>query len=193
MKLDKKQIESIVERVIQELSPSDHSTSADNPASSSDGVFQEMEDAIQAAVVAHHQLVQVPLSTREKIVQAIRDTGWANREEYGRMELDETDLGAVSGTVLKLETACGVPGIEDIASEVYTGDLGVTINERIPVGVIASINAITNAAPGIIHNGIMMLSAGNAVVNNPHPKTKIISARVVRDVNQAIVKAVLPP
>jgi propionaldehyde dehydrogenase len=35
----------------------------------------------------------------------------------------------------------------------------------------------------------MMLAGGNTVVNNPHPKTKIISARVVKDVNQAIVAA----
>ena len=91
------------------------------------------------------------------------------------MELEETELGAVDGTVLKIETACGVPGMEDLASEVYMGDRGVTINERLPVGVIASVNAVTNAAPGIIHNGIMMLSGGNTVVHNPHPKTKIIS------------------
>jgi propionaldehyde dehydrogenase len=148
-----------------------------------------MEDAIQAAADAQQALVRLPLSTREKIIQTMRDVGWTNREEYGRMELEEADLGAVNGTVLKLETACGVPGMEDLASEVYMGDRGVTINERLPVGVIASINAITNAAPGIIHNGIMMLAGGNTVVHNPHPKTKIISARVIQDVNAAIVAA----
>ncbi len=193
MNFDKKQIENIVKKVMQELSSGGQNPSATDSADRSYGVFQEMEAAIQAAAVAHDQLVQLPLATREKIIQAIRDVGWANREEYGRMELEETDLGDVSGTVLKLETACGVPGIEDLSSEVYTGDMGITINERIPVGVIASVNAVTNAAPSIIHNGIMMLAAGNSVVHNPHPKTKIISARVVRDVNQAIVEAGGPP
>ncbi len=189
MAIDKNQIEIIVEKVLQELAASPKNTAATNPAGMSDGVFQEMEDAIQAAFIAHQQLVQLTLAVREKIIQAIRDVGWTNREEYGRMELEETDLGAVAGTVLKLETACGVPGIEDIKSEVFTGDHGVTINERIPVGVIAAVNAVTNAAPGIVHNGIMMLAGGNTVVNNPHPKTKIISARVVKDLNQAIVAA----
>ncbi|MGD8283889.1 MAG: aldehyde dehydrogenase [Desulfobacterales bacterium] len=189
MAIDKNQIEIIVEKVMQELAASPKNTAATNSTGKSDGVYQEMEDAIQAAVVAHHQLVQLPLAVREKIIQAIRDTGWANREEYGRMELEETDLGNAAGTVLKLETACGVPAMEDLEPEVFTGDRGVTINERIPVGVIASVNAVTNAAPGIIHNGIMMLAGGNTVVNNPHPKTKIISARVVKDLNQAIVAA----
>jgi acyl-CoA reductase-like NAD-dependent aldehyde dehydrogenase len=190
MAIDRKQVELIVEKVLQTLSSSSQSSSGNPPSpDGSGGVFQEMEDAIQAAAVAQQTLVRLPLATREKIIQTIRDVGWANREEYGRMELEETDLGAVDGTVLKLETACGVPGMEDLVSEVYMGDRGVTINERIPVGVIASINAITNAAPGIIHNGIMMLAGGNTVVHNPHPKTKIISARVIQDVNAAIVAA----
>ncbi|MGD8292269.1 MAG: aldehyde dehydrogenase [Desulfobacterales bacterium] len=190
MTVDKEQVELIVKQVLASLSASETKPSADGHQNDSgDGVFQEMEDAIQAALAAHRQLVQLPMTAREKIIQTIRDVGWANREDYGRMELEETDLGAVDGTVLKLETACGVPGIEDIKPEVFTGDRGVTINERIPVGVIASVNAVTNAAPGIIHNAVMMLAGGNTVVNNPHPKTKIISARVVKDVNQAIVAA----
>jgi acyl-CoA reductase-like NAD-dependent aldehyde dehydrogenase len=39
----------------------------------------------------------------------------------------------------------------------------------------------------------MMLAGGNTVVNNPHPKTRAISARVVRDLNKAIVDAGGPP
>jgi len=194
MTIDPKQVELIVEKVLEGLSAADQNLSRPNShPGGSDGVFEDIEDAIQAAVVAHQELVRLPFATREKIVQAIRNVGWANRQEYGRMELEETDLGAVDGTVLKLETACGVPGMEDLASEVFMGDRGVTINERIPVGVIASVNAITNAAPGIIHNGIMMVAGGNTVVHNPHPKTKIISARVNKDVNKAIIAVGGPP
>jgi propionaldehyde dehydrogenase len=72
---------------------------------------------------------------------------------------------------------------------VFSGDKGVTIIERIPVGVIASVNPVTNGAPTILFNAIMMLAGGNTVVNNPHPKTKIVSARVIRDLNQAIIGA----
>ena len=194
MTVDRRQVEIIVEKVLESLSSAGQYSSANNPSpAGSGGVFQEMDDAIQAAAVAQQALMRLPLSAREKIIQAIRDVGWTNREEYARMELEETDLGAVDGTVLKIETACGVPGMEDLTSEVYTGDRGVTINERIPVGVIASVNPITNAAPGIIHNGIMMLSGGNTVVHNPHPKTKAISVRVIRDINEAIVAAGGPP
>jgi acyl-CoA reductase-like NAD-dependent aldehyde dehydrogenase len=195
MTIDKKQIEQIVEQVMEKLTASEsmaiqNTPSAQDPAiQGSDGVFQEMEGAILAAAAAHEQLLLLPLDIRKKIIQAIRDTGWINREEYGKMELEETDLGSLSGSILKMETSCDVPGIESIKPEVFTGDLGVTISERIPVGVVASINAVTNAAPGIVHNAIMILAGGNTVVNNPHPKTKIISARVVKDLNKAIVAA----
>jgi propionaldehyde dehydrogenase len=80
-------------------------------------------------------------------------------------------------------------GMEDLEPEVFSGDKGVTIIERIPVGVIASVNPVTNGAPTILFNAIMMLAGGNTVVNNPHPKTRIVSARVIRDLNKAIVGA----
>jgi acyl-CoA reductase-like NAD-dependent aldehyde dehydrogenase len=79
--------------------------------------------------------------------------------------------------------------MEDLVPEVYAGDKGVTIIERIPVGVIASVHPVTNAAPSILFNAIMMIAGGNAVVVNPHPKTKQVSARVIRDLNQAIIAA----
>lgn len=194
MTVDRQQVERIVQMVLRELSSSSHQGDPINESDGvTDGVFLRMEDAIQAATVAQKKLVALSLAVRESIIRAIRNVGWANREEYGQMELEETGIGAVEGTILKMEVACQVPGMEDLSPEVFTGDRGVTIIERIHVGVIASVNAVTNAAPAIIHNGIMMLAGGNAVVHNPHPKTRIISARVVRDVNRAIIEAGGPP
>jgi propionaldehyde dehydrogenase len=138
-------------------------------------------------------LLALPLENRRKIIQAIRDTASANAEEYGRMELEETGLGKAQDNSAKILSACQVPGMEDLAPEVYAGDRGVTIIERLPIGVIASVNPITNGAPTIIFNAIMMMSGANTIVNNPHPKTKKVSARVVRDLNRAIIKAGGPP
>jgi propionaldehyde dehydrogenase len=39
----------------------------------------------------------------------------------------------------------------------------------------------------------MMLSGGNSIVVNPHPKTKHVSARIIRDLNAAIMAAGGPP
>jgi acyl-CoA reductase-like NAD-dependent aldehyde dehydrogenase len=109
------------------------------------------------------------------------------------MEFEETGLGKMEDNVKKNQAACQVLGMEDLTPEVFNGDKGVTIIERIPVGVIASVNPVTNGAPTILFNAIMMVSSGNSVVNNPHPKTKTVSARVIRDLNKAIIGAGGPP
>ena len=196
MSLDERRIEQIVEIVVNRLQQqglqaveSEPGAPQPRPDGTADGVFREIDDAIQAAVAAQKQSVALPLKIREKIIQAVRDNGLANAQDYGRMEFEETGLGKLEDNVKKNQAACQVMGMEDLTPEVFNGDKGVTIIERIPVGVIASVNPVTNGAPTILFNAIMMLSGGNTVVNNPHPKTKTVSARVIRDLNKAIVAA----
>ena len=201
MSLDEGTIEQIVEIVVNQLQREskesvDLLTANNVPFTANtvtDGVFQEIEECIQAATIAQKKLVALPLAGREKIIEAVRQVGLTHADEYGRMEHEETGLGKASDNVKKNQAACGVLGMEDLSPEVFTGDKGVTIIERIPVGLIASINPVTNGSPTILFNAIMMLAGGNTVVNNPHPKTKIISARVVKDLNQEIVAAGGPP
>jgi propionaldehyde dehydrogenase len=198
MGLGERQIEQIVEIVVQRLQAEGvDSSTAETPVPATgevaDGVFKDIEAAIQAAFIAQKKLVALPLKVRENIIQAIRDTGLARAEDYGLLEFEETGLGKADDNVKKNQSACQVLGMEDLIPEVFSGDKGVTIIERIPVGIIASVNPVTNGAPTILFNAIMMLAGGNTVVNNPHPKTKKVSVRVIRDLNQAIVAAGGPP
>jgi propionaldehyde dehydrogenase len=198
MTLDERRIEQIVELVISRLQQEgievpESDTAMAEPDGIKDGVFHEIEDSIRGAFVAQKKLAALPLAVRERIIQAVRNVGLANAQEYGRMEFEETGLGKLEDNVKKNQAACQVLGMEDLAPEVYSGDKGVTIIERIPVGVIASVNPVTNGAPSILFNAIMMLSGGNTVVNNPHPKTRVVSVRVIRDLNNAIVEAGGPP
>ncbi|MEW6264012.1 MAG: aldehyde dehydrogenase [Thermodesulfobacteriota bacterium] len=196
MSLDEQRIELIVEMVLERLrgespEPPAPVSTPERPAADGvrDGVFQDLEAGLRAAADAQRRLLALPLQVREKIIQAIRDIGTARAVEYGRLEFEETGLGKIEDNVQKCLAACRVPGLEDLKPEVYAGDLGLTVIERVPAGVIASVNPITNAAPTILFNSIMMLAGGNAVVNNPHPRTKGVSAAVTRDLNQAIVQA----
>jgi len=192
MQLDEKLVNRIVDAVVQRLSEDQtpHSRPKDRTSSQNaetPGVFQNMDDCISAAVAAQKNLLSLSFETRRKIIQAIRDTGKSNAAEYGRLEFEETELGKLADNVEKNRSSCEVLGMEDLVPEVYAGDKGVTIIERIPVGVIASVHPVTNAAPSILFNAIMMISGANAVVVNPHPKTKQVSARVIRDLNKAII------
>lgn len=198
MNFDEKLVDKIVEKVVAKLAGetpggSRQPAAARDTSAVGDGVFTDIETCIQAAVAAQEKLLALPLETRRTIIEAIRNSASANAEEYGRLEFEETGLGKAHDNAVKIRSACCVPGMEDLAPEVYAGDKGVTIIERLPIGVIASVNPITNGAPTIIFNAIMMISGGNTVVDNPHPKTKKVSARVIRDLNHAIVKAGGPP
>ncbi len=194
MEFNDKIVDQIVEKVVAKLAEQNiEGHPAENPSEKppgqGDGVFQDMGICINAAVSAQKELLSAPVEDRRRFIQAIRETGLAKAEEYGRLEFEETGLGKAKDNVAKVRSACHVPGMEDLTPEVYAGDKGVTIIERLPIGVIASVNPVTNGAPTIIFNAIMMMSGGNAVINNPHPKTKKVSARVIRDLNHAIVKA----
>ncbi len=200
MKLDEKLIERIVETVVDRLAREELNdpapaaekgeTGGDGVAGTvTDGVFQDMDACIQAARRAQQKLVALPLAVRGRLIDAIREAGRANAETYGNMEFEETGLGKAADNVAKNTSACAVMGMEDLAPEVYAGDKGVTIIERLPVGVIASVHPVTNAAPSILFNAVMMLAGGNTVVVNPHPRTKEVSARVIRDLNAAVAAA----
>ena len=67
--------------------------------------------------------------------------------------------------------------MEDLESTVFTGDRGLTLVEMAPFGVIGSITPSTNPGATIINNTISMVSAGNAVVFNPHPNAKMVCLR----------------
>jgi len=194
MQLDDKLVNKIVDAVVQRLSeeeiPPDPPVNRNSRLNTEiPGIFQNMDDCIPAAVAAQKNLLNLPFDTRRQVIQAIRDTGKANAAEYGRLEFEETQLGKRDDNVEKNRSSCEVLGMEDLVPEVYAGDKGVTIIERIPVGVIASVHPVTNAAPSILFNAIMMIAGGNTVVVNPHPKTKQVSIRVIRDLNQAIIAA----
>jgi acyl-CoA reductase-like NAD-dependent aldehyde dehydrogenase len=198
MNLDEKLVNRIVEKVVERLVAQEGDGNLKANVSGEqidivDGVFQDIKTCVRAAVAAQRQLLALPIEVRRKIVQAIRETGRANAQDYGRMEFEETGLGKVDDNVAKVHSSCEVPGMEDLTPEVYAGDKGVTIIERLPIGVIASVNPITNGSPTIIFNAIMMMSGANTVVMNPHPRTKKVSARVIGDLNRAIMKAGGPP
>ncbi|MCF8063422.1 MAG: aldehyde dehydrogenase, partial [Deltaproteobacteria bacterium] len=201
MNLDEKTVSQIVEAVVQRLTEQPGGagdleagrSSRPAPQGVRDGVFQDIEDAVNAAEEAQLALVALPLAVRERIIQSIRDLALAHAEEYGRIEYEDTGLGSAGDNARKIVAAAQVLGMEDLDPEVFTGDQGLTLIERIPMGVIASVNPVTNGGPTIIFNAIMMMSGGNTVVNNPHPKTAAVSARIIRDLNRTIVEAGGPP
>ena len=84
------------------------------------------------------------------------------------------------------------PGVEDIVPRTFTGDKGLTLEELAPYGVVLSITPSTNPPSTIVNNSISILAAGNAVIFQPHPSAKNVSAKTAELMRKALVSVGVP-
>jgi acyl-CoA reductase-like NAD-dependent aldehyde dehydrogenase len=199
MEINEKDLKLIIESVLDKLE-SDKSdkkildSSLNIPSSGQDGIFQEVNAAVDAAEAAHLELIKLTLEKRREIIRSIRKIIMSNLEEISKLAVEETTFGRVEDKVEKNRLAAlKTPGVEDLEPTAYSDDNGMTLMERASYGVIGSIIPSTNPTSSVINNGISMIAGGNSVVFNPHPMAKRSSCFTVSLINQAIVKAGGPP
>lgn len=152
------------------------------------GVFSSVDEAVAAASRAQKQLADLPMSEREKIIEAIRTVMRRDKHDLGKIEFEETKIGRLEHKVSKLEVAAGVPGIEMLRTDATSGDRGLTVTEYVPFGVVGIVTPVTHSVPTVGCNAIMILSAGNALVCNPHPGGAGSAIEATRRWNREIVK-----
>ena len=158
------------------------------------GCFPGIDSAAAAAERAFLEFKSVPLAQRKKIIAAIREICLSHLNELAKIAVEETGLGRYDDKLKKNRLAIlKTPGVEDLEPEAFTGDDGLSIQEKAPYGVIGSITPCTNPSETIICNGIGMIAGGNAVVFNPHPSAKKISAFTIDLMNKAVISEGGPP
>lgn len=199
MEINEKDLKLIIESVLDKL----ESTKSDKkifdsslniPSSGQDGIFEEVNAAVDAAEAAHLELVKLTLEKRREIIRSVRKIIMNNLEEISKLAVEETTFGRVEDKIEKNRLAAlKTPGVEDLEPTAYSDDNGMTLMERAAYGVIGSIIPSTNPTSSVINNGISMIAGGNSVVFNPHPAAKKSSCFTVSLINQAIVKAGGPP
>ena len=140
------------------------------PAGCGGVVYPTVDAAVKSAARAQAAFSDQGLEIRRKVIRALRRAAIANAERLAKMAVEETRMGRWEDKVQKnLVCATKTPGVEDLVSKAYTGDLGLTLVEYAPYGVVAAVTPSTNPAATIINNSISILSAGNSVVFAPHP------------------------
>jgi aldehyde dehydrogenase len=155
------------------------------------GVFATADDAVAAADAAFKSFRTRPLDDRRKAVDCIRKICVDHAEELGRAELEETQIGRLDHKIAKLRDAIPrVPGVEYLRTDNDAGDLGLTLTDYAPFGVIGAITPVTHSLPTLAGNAINMLAAGNTIVFNAHPSGSRIAAEGVRRFNKAIREAI---
>ncbi len=188
MKLDPKEVNFIVEEVLKKLSGSKLAPSAGKKSGT--GIYDNIDDAIDAAFNAQNELVKLSLLKRKEIIENIRRVMRGHVRYLSEMAVSETGMGRVEDKINKNLLAIDkTPGVEDLSSTAYTGDNGLTLVEMAPYGLIGSITPSTNSSETVINNSISMISAGNSVVFGPHPAAKGVSQKTVELLNGAIQSA----
>ncbi len=157
------------------------------------GVFEDINDAINAAQNGYKAVSAMSVEQREKIISEIRKLTRAEAHIMGALGVAETHMGRPDHKTAKhILVADKTPGTEDIKAEAQTGDHGLTLTEQAPFGVVGAITPSTNPSETVICNSIGMIAAGNGVVFNPHPGAIAVSNYAVDLVNRASAAAAGP-
>ena len=154
------------------------------------GIFDDMNEAIEAANRGYKAIRDMSVEEREKIITEIRKLTREEAAILGNLGVAETGMGKAEHKRLKhILVADKTPGTEDIVSTAKTGDNGLTLIEMAPFGVVGAITPSTNPSETVICNSIGMIAAGNGIVFNPHPGAIATSNYAVDLVNRACKRA----
>lgn len=188
MSIRREDIESIVTEVLSKLGTT-AAPKADAPQEGDWGVFERLEDAVAAADKAYKQIPSIAI--REKVLKAIRVAARTNARRLAEMAVGETGMGRIEDKIKKnILVAERTPGQEVLNPQAISGDMGLTLIENAPWGVIASVTPSTNPAATVINNSISMIAGGNAVVFAPHPGAKRTTQEAIRTLNKAVYEEV---
>lgn len=189
------QIEQIVKKVVAQMGGTAEKDwdSTHYGSRTFTGVFEDINDAINAAQNGYKAVSAMSVEQREKIISEIRKLTRAEAHIMGALGVAETHMGRPDHKTAKhILVADKTPGTEDIKAEAQTGDHGLTLTEQAPFGVVGAITPSTNPSETVICNSIGMIAAGNGVVFNPHPGAIAVSNYAVDLVNRASAAAAGP-
>ena len=212
--IDERQIRKIVESVVASVTSTkgyDRGTAVSEPDThpisvksapfvpltagirGQDGVFDRMEDAINASNRAFEHFKQFSIRDREHLISILRRVTLDHAEEFSKMIFEETGMGNVKDKILKnRNSAINSPGTEDLVSRSWTGEKGIALEEYAPFGIIGAITPSTHPVATLLNNIIIMLAGGNTVVFNPHPNAKKVSAYALQVYHKSVVAGGFP-
>ena len=187
----KKIIESVVQKVMSE---SRGVVSTISSSSKGDwGVFDDMNNAVEAAYVALLEYKERSLQCKKKITDAVRQMALDHKEELAKLTVEETKMGRVEHKIEKfINAANNSPGVEFLKPQAWSGKNGLAIDDYSPFGVIGNITPSTHPGPTMINNIIIQLVGGNTIAFNPHPSAKKLNAKVIQLANKYMVEAGAP-
>ena len=188
--LDGLQLEDIIKKVINDVKNEKNMNDAGKENSCGYGVFGDISTAADRAYEAQQVYNGYNLEKRRDIISSIRKELLKYAVEMAEKTVTETKMGKVKDKILKNKLAIEkTPGVEDLGTEVFTGDNGLTLVELSAFGVLGSVTPVTNPTETIINNTIGALAGGNSIVFCPHPSAQNICLWLIKKLNEIIINA----
>ncbi|HUV14102.1 MAG TPA: aldehyde dehydrogenase family protein, partial [Acidobacteriota bacterium] len=192
--VDSELVKTIVGRVLSELGrrnePISVDTGRNGVSDHHDGVFDHVNQAVEATSKAQKLWHRQPLGEKARVIEALRQAMHDHADEFARMAQEETGMGRVEDKTLKHHNAANAtPGLEDLTSRSWSGDHGLAVEEYAPYGVVAAITPSTHPIPVLLNSIIIIIAPGNGAVFNVHPAAKKVSAYAMGIFNRAIRSA----
>lgn len=150
-------------------------------------IYSSVTDAVAAAKGAYARYTELTLNERQEILEGVKSALRPLVNELAALTAAETGMGNVKDKVQKIRLAIDkTPGVEDLITEVNTGDHGMTLYELSSFGIVCAVHPCTNPCATLISNTIGMLAAGNAVIHCPHPRAVRVSQFLTTVISEAI-------
>ena len=150
-------------------------------------IYSSATDAVAAAKGAYLRYAELTLNERQEIIDGIKQVLLPKAGELAALTAAETGMGNARDKELKIRLAIQkTPGVEDLITEVNTGDHGMTLYELSSFGIVCAVHPCTNPCATLISNTIGMLAAGNAIIHCPHPRAVRVSQYLTTIISDTI-------
>jgi aldehyde dehydrogenase len=186
MTVDRELVQAIAREVMARIEERYSAPSPGAAAAGEDGVFETVDQAVQAAAAAQRRVAAMGLEDRERMNTIIRRICHDNADELARVELAETKIGRADHKAVKLRNIRFVLGAEAMRTDANSDSSGLCLVEHAPWGVIGMVLPATHSVPTMASNAINILAAGNTAVFSPHPAGAKVAARAMQMFNREI-------
>lgn len=158
--------------------------------------IQEARDLARQAKIAQEAFADYSEQQIDTVLSAMVKAVEENAQSLANMAVEETSYGVAAHKVIK-----NIFAARDVYDHIkHIKTTGIikedketrVIEAAVPVGVVLGITPTTNPTSTVIHNTLVAVKAGNAIVFAPHPNAVKCSHAAAKILHDAAVKAGAP-
>lgn len=149
-------------------------------------------DLVEKGRKAQQEFAKFPQEKVDEAVRAIGKSIFDNADWLAKMAVEETGIGNYEHKIVKNQAKPKATWwrLKGVKSRGIINHLDEGIVEIAnPIGVLGCVTPTTNPTMTPVHNGMIALKGGNAIIVGPHPrskKTTFESCRVMREALKAV-------